>query len=146
VWLTGDEFEQIGRQIHEILRPYEDRRGIAGERQYTAVQMLFETPTPADVDEDQGAATPSAPAIPAQPKRSRVIVVGALHYSRRELERVIGEGRVLDVTVLGVCAFDSTISAELVDRAIVRFRHRGALHAPPAVRDLLQRKALPVTP
>jgi hypothetical protein len=41
---------------------------------------------------------------------------------------------------MGYCSFARDIPAELADRAIARFHHRGVLFASPAVREVLKRK------
>ena len=61
-------------------------------------------------------------------------------YSRKDLEGVAARGERLDISVLGSCSFASDIPAELVDRAVARFRCRGRLGASPAVREVLKAK------
>jgi hypothetical protein len=69
------------------------------------------------------------------------VVVAVLSYGRQELERLIARGRRLDITLFGFLSVAAGVSAELADRAIARFRHRGAVNASPEVRAVLKRKS-----
>jgi hypothetical protein len=73
-------------------------------------------------------------------KRQRVVVAGILTYTRSDLERVLAQGKALDVTVFGTCGFAGDVSPELVDRAIGIFHLRGKLNASDEVRAVLKRK------
>ncbi len=151
-WLTADEFRLVTKQLQAILKPYEERRNIAGEQQRTFVLMghttrLFsqqeqEDAMPLTLRDDASAADREGGKSPtAQSTLQRVVVVGVLSYGRQELERLIARGRRLDITLLGYLSVAADVSAELADRAIARFRHRGVLNASPEVRAVLKRKS-----
>ncbi|HEY7782914.1 MAG TPA: helix-turn-helix domain-containing protein [Ktedonobacterales bacterium] len=157
VWLTLDDAKRLGAAMRALFDPYSEPRGSAGERAVTYNQIVYETHTPAaerladsgvgtsaDADDD-AAASPSAatsarPLARAKPGARRSFVAGLTAYSRKDLEQVVAEGRPLDLTVMGYCSFARDIPAELADRAIARFHHRGVLFASPAVREVLKRK------
>lgn len=87
---------------------------------------------------------PSAPGgSPARPRRRVVVVAGIIHFSRAELEQAVASGRPLSLNVLGHIQFDGDIPADLVDRAIERFRLRGTLGASSEIRAVLKRKERP---
>jgi hypothetical protein len=69
-----------------------------------------------------------------------VTFAGTLAYTREDLERAAARGEAYDIHIVGSCAFAPDIPAELADRAVARFRHRGALEAAPEVRAVLARK------
>ena len=66
--------------------------------------------------------------------------IGAVGYSRKDLERMVARGERLDLNVIGACSFADDIPPELVESAVSRFRHRGLLHASDAVREVLKQK------
>ena len=140
-WLTSEEFLEVMQKIHAVLQPYEDRRGIDGEAECTFTLIAHPTRTGAV---DEGAPTTAETLKPVeqseQASTRRVIVAGGLTYSRQDLERVIERGESLDITSLGYFSIAEDVSVELVDRAISRFRHRGAISASPEVQEALKQK------
>jgi hypothetical protein len=155
-WMTDEESRETSRQIEALLKPYEERRGLPDERQRTFVSIAHTTPPATEQEESEmfNLATGPEPTMPEdrhqaaerrssvtrRPKKRRTVVAGAISYTREDLEQVVADGRVLDITLLGLATFADDISPNLVDRAIARFRHRGVLHASPDVRAALQQK------
>lgn len=153
VYLTGDEAKQVTQQIYDLLKPYTQPRGVEGERECAAVNLLYvhgeaeeaeeaarEAGSDAGESERRRAAPPAATARTAKPRIRTGVVVGSITYSRRDLERLVERAERLSLNVLGQIAFEDDISADLADLAIARFRHRGSLTAPAAVREVLKRK------
>ena len=151
-WMTADELRQVSRQVNALLKPYQEPRGIEHEREqallwvgYTVIPSASEaaeTPLPAAAETPPAASL--ATAAPARaPKREIVIVAGVTHdthYTRKDLERLLERGRVLDMYVLGACTFADDIPADLVERLVHSFHLWGKLTASPEVRDVLKRK------
>jgi DNA-binding transcriptional ArsR family regulator len=87
---------------------------------------------------------PMPPLVSEPPSRARrryTIVAGSVAYSRADLEAIAASDKPLNLRVLGHCHIAADVPAELVERAIVRFRYRGTLDASPEVRAVLDRKA-----
>lgn len=144
LWMTPEEGKQFLTEMDALLNKYGVQRGVEGEQERTFVWMLYDprlvppTPdtAPAEADTDAATASSSAPA----PRTVHSLVIGAVGYSRKELERVVDRGERLDLNIFGACSFADDIPPELVERAIVRFRHRGLLHASDTVREALKQK------
>jgi hypothetical protein len=156
-WMTDEEVRETNRQIEALLRPFSERRGLPDERQRTFVSIAHTTLSA--MEQEESAASSPAPdpysTVPhddhqvvterkspgaRKPKKRRTVVAGAINYTREDLERVVADGHALDITLLGLATFADDITSDLIDRAIVRFRHRGALHASPDVRAALKQK------
>lgn len=150
VFLTPDEAKQVSLQIYDLLKPYTDPRGVAGERECVAVNLLYaQSDTPDAETEETAARSDERPARQkrqedgtrrAKPRIRTGVVVGSVTYSRRDLERLVERAERLSLNVLGQCVFEDDITADLADLAIERFRHFGSLSAPPAVGEVLRRK------
>ncbi len=145
VWLAKDDLDQFAADLRALFEKYETPRGIEGEREATFFTLLY----PAQLAAEPDATPPDAaiqpekqsPDQPGQaPKIHRVSAVGAISYSRKDLEGVAARGERLDISVLGACSFADDIPADLVDRVVVRFRRLGGLSASPAVREILKAK------
>lgn len=67
-------------------------------------------------------------------------MVGAMKFSRADLEQVLAEGQRLHIHVTGICTFAQDISATLADSAIETLQVIGKIEASPAVREVLERK------
>jgi DNA-binding transcriptional ArsR family regulator len=99
-------------------------------------------------------APPQAPAAPNLPPSShvsvtvenkrnpvrKVIVAGAVHFSRRELVEMAEKGEQVDITSFGVLSFANDVPAELARRTVARLSYRGVLHASESVREVLREK------
>lgn len=150
VYLTGDEAKQVTLQVYDLLKPYTQPRGVEGERECAAVNLLYVRGEAEEAmqteragagdDERKQAEGPTPASAAAKPRIRTAVVVGAVSYSRRDLERLVERAERLSLNVLGQCIFEDDISADLADLAIERFRHRGVLSAPGPVREVLRRK------
>lgn len=144
VWMTNEELKDLSKGIRDLVDMYSVRRGIPGERERTVQLIAYETLPPADQEQRARTADTPSPArpttAPAPAARRRIMTAGATEYTRRELEQVVARGEVLDIDALGSCRFADDVPAELVERAIVRFRCRGVVVASPEVREALKRK------
>jgi len=135
-WMTRDEFMTLVQQISELLEPFERPRQRPDEREHTIVAIAYTSPPFQDEDDDlhqNGAQSPA-------PKMRRGFLVGAQHLTRQSLEAFVDRNETVDMMVLGVCSFAEDVTADLVDRVVVRFRQRGALRASDEIRAVLQRK------
>jgi DNA-binding transcriptional ArsR family regulator len=147
LWLSRDNLDQFAAELKALLEKYETHRGVEGEQETTFFTLLYpaqlaaEPESPPSRAEAQTSELSSDQPPPArEPKINRVWVVGAVSYSRKDLEGVAARGERLDISVLGACSFSSDIPAELVDRTVTRFRCRGPVSASPAVREVLKTK------
>lgn len=129
LYVTPEEHKQLYDQVIALLEPYENRRGIEGEREIVVTVIAY-------MQEDAQPQPATAEAITTKNTWS----IGALSYNRQELEQVIAEGRRLNLTVTGICAFANDVTADLADRAIEKFTLIGKLQAPPDVREVLMKK------
>jgi DNA-binding transcriptional ArsR family regulator len=147
LWLTRDEMHQLGDELQSLFEKYAARRGVEGEEEATLFMLLY----PARLAAEPEAPPPGAEAPPSAPSRDqppsvggpmvhRIRAVGAISYSRKDLERVAARGERLDISVLGACVFTDDVPAGLVDQLVVRFRCLGTLSASPAVREVLKTK------
>ena len=129
VHVTPEEYQQLGKQIYELIRPYESHRNIEGEMPMLFTLLSYpqvgDTPTP-----------PISEALSAENNWA----VGAIHYDRAQLEKVLAEGKRLNINVTGICSFAKDISADLAEQAVEQFRLIGKLEASTAVREVLMRK------
>ena len=67
----------------------------------------------------------------------RTLMVGLQHYGRADLERVVAEGRRLEVQVVGLARIADDVTPELARAAIASVTVLGAFQASPAVRRAL---------
>lgn len=125
LYLTKEEHHNLMRQLSELTRPFETRRGLEGEKEL-AFSVLVYPPT----EEKEEAVA----------QISRAWVIGAAGYSRADLLKVRAEKRRLRVSVIGVCQFASDIPADLVDETIEAFSIVGKLIASPEVKEILRNK------
>lgn len=66
-------------------------------------------------------------------------VLGALYYSRKDLEEVVAKGKVLDIKVIGMLAFADDVDEDLVRKSIRSLKVLGVLRASKEVRKALDR-------
>jgi DNA-binding transcriptional ArsR family regulator len=130
LWATTEEYRSLLQQIDALTQPYQAPRHVEGEREWT-INLIAHLAA-----HEEDAADKSA----ARSKPRRAYAVGAFIYTQGELESLIAEGRQLDLTVVGVCAFTDGVTPELADQAVARIRVYGILQASPEVRAVLQRK------
>ena len=157
-WMTDDEQEEVSRQFTDILRPYEQHRGIDGEIERTLASISYNTQQGRPTPEEQVMVTPptppqvmvtpptppqvmvTPPTPPVAPKIHHMAIAGAFDLSRASLERHVAIGEQLHITVLGYCRFEKDITADLIERGVARFRCIGKLDATPEVRAALRLK------
>ena len=82
------------------------------------------------------------PEISTAARIKRVALVGALSYSRADLELVVAQGQRLDLNVLGYLAFTNDVTPDLIDRSIERLRYKGVLRASDATTVALMHKTV----
>lgn len=146
LWLTRDELDQLGAELQTLFEKYAARRGIEGEHESTLFTLLYPAQLAAEHEASPDVVTRAEKQSPGpgqpvhEPKVHRISAVGAISYSRKDLEGVAARGERLDISVLGACLFADDISAEEVDNVVARFRCLGPLSASPAVREVLKRK------
>lgn len=134
MYVTAEEQEQLCKQIAELLKPYEERRGIQGEQEVMGSVLVY--PVGASLAGTLPAALPRSE-TPAQ----NTWAVGAADYSRVDLEKSLAEGTRMHINVIGVCRFTDDISADLADRAIEYFHIIGKLIASQEVHEVLLKKS-----
>ncbi|MXQ12195.1 CopG family transcriptional regulator [Microvirga makkahensis] len=66
--------------------------------------------------------------------------LGLRHYTREDLEAVQAAGEVLHIQVLGLASIASDVTPELARQTIASLHVLGALHAPPAVKEVLKER------
>ncbi len=137
LWLRDEEVPAVMDAIEEALRPYQQPRGIDGEREWTFAQLAYDSRTAAQDETDEVPSGRRGKSL----KRRPTIGAGSLSWSRRSLEEHLRKGEGLDITFLGLITFADDVPSELVDRVVLAFRHKGSLKASPEVRAVLQRKA-----
>jgi DNA-binding transcriptional ArsR family regulator len=153
LWMTADEVRAaLAQRLDELLKPYEQPRGVPGEREWTyfrTIHAVKVTESASDTpDAEQASATAVADSGDAQhvmsaaPSPSNASAAGTTYYSRADLEWLVASGLEVDVVVPGACSFADDITPVLVERAIKSFHCRGPLSASPEVRQVLARKAL----
>jgi DNA-binding transcriptional ArsR family regulator len=130
MYVTVDEQEQLCKQIVELVKPYENRRGIEGELEVQGSLIIY----------PQLASIPSSSQI-TLPSTEDTQVVGAVSYDRKDLEKLLAEGKCLNINVIGICRFADDVDAGLADRTIEFFHIVGKLIASNAVREVLITKS-----
>lgn len=129
LYLTPAEQEQLGRQLAELFRPYEQQRGGQGEREFLAALLSYPETDASDVVASIALAAPQ-----------QAQVVGTASFTRADLEKVLAEGKRLHINVVGICRFADDVSAELAGEAIESVRIVGKLIASPEVKKIVTSK------
>ena len=162
LWMTAEEFQRTLKQAMELFKPYNIRRGVENEREISLTVISYDAKLARRAEGDatksvMPSSAPKAPPSPSAPKDPypvvvtetgtskrnpirKVIVAGAVHFSRRELEDMAEKGEQIDLTSFGLLAFASDIPAELARRTVARLSYRGVLNASEAVREVLREK------
>ncbi len=135
IYLSPEEQEQLCKQIGELLKPYEERRGIEGEQEMVSSLIIY--PVGASLTRRQ---PPTLQQV-ALPSSDEAWTIGAAGYNRADLEKLLAEGRRLHLNVIGVCRFADDVSADIAERAIEHFQIVGKLIASNAVREVLMAKS-----
>lgn len=162
VWVTPAEYQRLMAEVFRLLAAYNTPRGVPGEREALLALIGYDTrlaqesasegsvagiewpETPGSAESAESAtpnAEPGPPSAVADGSRAkRVSIVGALVYSRADLELLVAQGQRLDLNVLGYLAFTKDVTPDLIERAILRLRYQGVLNASDAVRAALKAK------
>lgn len=140
IWLTPQELNDTMKKVEEMFSPFQRRRGLPDEREARLMFLGFDAQLAEQDDGEAPEATP--PPGKESPRRRSIVSVGAVIYSRDELERVVAAGEQLDLDVAGFLSFREDVTPELVDKAIAHLRYRGILSAPADVRKALERKEI----
>ncbi|HET8907595.1 MAG TPA: helix-turn-helix domain-containing protein [Ktedonobacterales bacterium] len=155
IWVTYDELNALAHRVQQEFDKFSTPRGVEGEEERTIVMMGYDPRVVADESSaDTSSLTPpplpltvppppeSAPPTPGarKPRVHRIVSAGATSFDRAQLEEALAKNQQLDISVMGVCIFASDVTADLIDRVIHHFRHRGILTASSEVREALKRK------
>lgn len=127
IYVTQEDLRKLIHQFYEMLKPFEEQRGVAGEKEITLSMLTYPTIAPSQQR-----------LAPAQGHQTWV--VGTAEYTRGDLLKARAEGRRLRVSVIGLCHFAANIEAELADEVIESFTLVGKLTASPEVKDVLKHK------
>jgi DNA-binding transcriptional ArsR family regulator len=150
MYITDQEQKQLAKQVLELLKPYENRRGIEGEQEILTTILAY--PTQAGPSPAPDAAAPLVQddkktdpigitlSVSSDDSTSNTWAVGVTLVSRSELEEALAEGKRVSISVVGLCRFADDISAELADRAVEQLHLIGKLQASPEVREVLMKK------
>ncbi len=130
IYVTDGEREQLIKQISDLAKPYETRRGIEGEIELPVFLVAY--PQQASVPD-------SSKAVLLTTENTQM--VGSISYDRKGLELLLAEGKRLHVNIIGVCYIDESVDADLAERAFEYFHIVGKLVAPDAVREVLSTKS-----
>src|SRR5215469_13419837 len=99
-WATAEEFRALIAKLGEVIDSYQAPRHIDGEAEWT-INVIGHITTP----------EPQPPAeLASRPRRSYQFNLGAIILDRADLEKLVAEGSVLDMTVIGVCSFASNVT------------------------------------
>jgi DNA-binding transcriptional ArsR family regulator len=132
LFIRNDELKELFKQMGELFKPFESSRGIDGELEILAMTLTYPEGQSASSSET------SSP-LPVRQLDAEQIV-GVVRYDRAELEKMVAEGKRLDITVVGVCQFADDVSVELAERAVEHLNVIGKLFASPEVREVLLKK------
>lgn len=142
VYLTAEEHERLSKQIAELVKPYEQRRGIEGEQEMLATFITY----PQEASQSEVVQAEKQMQTQAQTEATGVplpsMSLGLVEYSRAELEKVVAQGKRKRVHIVGRCRLADDISPDLADHAFEQFHLVGKLEASPAVREVLMKKHL----
>lgn len=130
MYITAEEQERLQKQIVELVKPYENRRGIEGEIEAPAFLIVY--PQVVSVPD-------SSKAIFLIPENTQI--VGSVSYDSKDLEQVLAEKKRLRVNIIGVCYIDEKVDADLAERAFEHFHIIGTLVASDRVREVLNTKS-----
>lgn len=143
LWVTPELSKQFDAELVALTQKYAQRRDVEGEQELSFFHLYYSpraSAPPEDAATTGSQRAASASRANAVWTERRVRAAGVMSYSREELERIVASGQPLDIFVIGYCRFENDVTPELIERAVARFRLRGVLSAPPAVRAALQKK------
>jgi DNA-binding transcriptional ArsR family regulator len=131
LYVTAEEGAKLAKKIVDLFKPYENPRNIEGE--YLTTYTLIGYPLPAFQQEMPDSASANEEDMPTK----SAWTVGSVSFNRRDLEKIVAEGRRLRLNVTGICTFANDVSPELADKAVEQLHLVGKLQASSAVRDVL---------
>lgn len=154
LWMTPDEFQRTLKAALEQFKPYKERRGIEDEHEITLNVISYDARLARqEVDQQEKRTGPPSPPSPSLEralgadkdgsvgeKTRKVVVAGAVGYSRRELEEMVERGERIDLTVIGYLSFANDVPADLARKVIHKLSYRGVLTAPDDVRKALKER------
>ena len=130
LYLNSEEQEQLLKQIDELVKPFEVKRGVTEELEIHAFLTMY----------PQLASSPDS-TKEALFSTDNTQFVGSVSYDREQLEGLLAENKRLNVNIIGVCSIDEDIDADLAEKAFEHFHIVGTLVASDPVRDVLNRKS-----
>ena len=130
MYVTAEEQEQLQKQIYELVKPYETRRGLEGEIEVPAFLIIYPQLTSATASSRETLLTTESTQI-----------VGSVSYDRKDLEKLLAEDKRLNVNIIGLCHIDANVDADLAERAFEYFHIVGNLVASDPVRQVLNTKS-----
>jgi Arc/MetJ-type ribon-helix-helix transcriptional regulator len=68
----------------------------------------------------------------------KTFTIGVTYYTRRDLEKVMESGRMLDIKVVGMLVFDDNVDSELIRKSVKTLKVLGVLRATGEVRKALK--------
>jgi DNA-binding transcriptional ArsR family regulator len=131
LYLNSEEQEQLLKQIDELVKPFEIKRGVPEELEIQVFLTMY----------PQLASSPD-PTRGTLFSTHNTQIVGSISYGRKELEGLLAENKRLNVNIIGVCSIDENVDADLAEKAFEHFHIVGTLVASDPVRDVLNRKKL----
>jgi DNA-binding transcriptional ArsR family regulator len=131
IYVTAEEKKQLYKHFAELLKTYENRRAIEGEKPLVIAIVSYPQSTPPSEYRH-----PDAIAAPMENHWT----VGVAHFDRKYLEKALAEGKRVDIRVTGICQFARDVSPELAERAVESIQLIGKLEASPEVREVLMKK------
>ena len=73
-------------------------------------------------------------------KKKKAFAIGFLTYNASELEKIVAQGKKLEVKVIGGLSISEDVSVELAERAISKISLAGILRAPDPLLPFLNKK------
>lgn len=144
VWATKEQFRELLKELETVVQRYSEPQNIPTEREWTISRIAHSVDTaPPEQPVSQpahGTKASEPPAKSSRSQRKRVFAGGMIEFTRADLERALVRHERYDIQAIGIVRFADDVTPELIDQAVARFKHRGALHASPAVREALRQK------
>jgi Arc/MetJ-type ribon-helix-helix transcriptional regulator len=73
-------------------------------------------------------------------EKKRHFVIGVVNYSAKELEKIIAQGKRLEIRTIGILRFDDDITPELFEKAVAKISLAGRLWAPDKILPLINER------
>lgn len=153
VWATKEQFRELLKELETAVRRYSEPQHVPDEREWTVSLIAHSVDTaavehvPTTPPSEQPAAqtaqrsrSSDTSEEPSRSRRKRVFAGGVMEFKRSDLERAIASHERYDIQAIGIVRFADDVTPDLIEQAVARFKHRGTLHASPAVREALRQK------